>query len=80
LRGGYTFETGIFDKNRDALNTNLLNAFTGPSCGASVDIPLSKGSKVDDDKKVQPRFGIDYSFRATYNFQGVHSIGARITL
>ena len=80
LRGGYTFETGIFDKNRDALNTNLLNAFTGPSCGASVDIPLSKGAKVDDDKKVQPRFGIDYSFRATYNFQGVHSIGARITL
>jgi len=80
LRGGYTFENGIFDKNRDALNTNLLNAFTGPSCGASVDIPLSKGAKVKEDSKVQPRFGIDYSFRATYNFQGVHSIGARITL
>lgn len=80
LRGGYTFETGIFSKDRDALNTNLLTALTGPSCGASVDIPLSKGAKVDNDKKIQPRFGIDYSFRATYNFQGVHSIGARITL
>lgn len=80
LRGGYTFENGIFDKNRDALNTNLLNAFTGPSCGASVDIPLSKGAKVNDESKIQPRFGLDYSFRATYNFQGVHSIGARITL
>lgn len=80
LRGGYTFETGIFSKDRDALNTNLLNAFTGPSAGASVDIPLSKGAKVNESGKLQPRFGIDYSFRATYNFQGVHSIGARITL
>lgn len=80
LRGGYTFETGLFDKNRDALNTNLLTAFTGPSCGASVDIPLSKGAKVNSSARVQPRFGIDYSYRATYNFQGVHSIGARITL
>jgi hypothetical protein len=80
LRGGYTFERGVFSKDRDALNTNLLNAFTGPSCGAYVDIPLSKGAKVNEDKKTQPRFGLDYSFRATYNFQGVHSIGARITL
>jgi hypothetical protein len=80
LRGGYTFENGIFSKDRDALNTNLLNAFTGPSCGATVDIPLSKGAKVNEDSKLQPRFGIDYSFRATYNFQGVHTIGARITL
>lgn len=80
LRGGYTFERGVFSGDRDALNTNLLNAFTGPSCGATVDIPLSKNAKVDDEKKTQPRFGIDYSFRATYNFQGVHTIGARITL
>lgn len=80
LRGGYTFEKGIFSGDRDALNTNLLNAFTGPSAGMSVDIPLSKGAKVKDDARVQPRFGLDYSFRATHNFQGVHSIGARISL
>lgn len=77
LRGGYTFENGIFSGNRDALNSSLTNAFTGPSCGATVDIPLGKTT---EEKKVKPKFGLDYSFRSTYNFKGVHTFGARITL
>lgn len=77
LRGGYTFENGVFSGNRDALNASLTNAFTGPSCGATVDIPLGKN---DSEKKVKPKFGLDYSFRSTYNFKGVHTIGAKITL
>lgn len=77
LRGGYTFENGVFSGNRDALNASLTNAFTGPSAGATVDIPLGK---TDSEKKVKPKFGLDYSFRSTYNFNGVHTIGAKITL
>lgn len=77
LRGGYTFENGMFTGDRDALNSSLTNAFTGPACGATVDIPLGK---TDSEKKVKPKFGLDYSYRATYNFRGVHTIGAKITL
>lgn len=77
LRGGYTFENGVFSGNRDALNTNLTNAFTGPSAGFSADIPLGK---TNSEKKIKPRFGLDYSFRATYSFRGVHTFGARLNL
>jgi hypothetical protein len=78
LRGGYTFEKGIFSSDRSALNTNLYTAFTGPSAGASVDIPLGKNK--NDNEKPKVKFGLDYAFRATYAFQGVHTIGGRITL
>lgn len=65
VRGGMYTEKGIF---KDDTRTT---AFTGPSCGATVEIPFS-------DKK--STFGIDYSYRFTKPFGGVHSFGARINL
>lgn len=71
VRGGYAFEQGIFG-NREGVNPDLLNAFTGPSAGASFEAPFKKGGKT--------KIGLDYSFRATYNFAGVHTFGARLLL
>lgn len=71
IRGGFAFEEGIFG-DREGTNPNLLNAFTGPSGGVSFMAPFKKNGKT--------KIGIDYSFRATYNFLGVHSFGARLLL
>ncbi len=65
LRGGYLWEEGI---NDPALRSTV---FTGPSGGLSVDVPVGQGST---------KVGLDYSYRATNPFSGVHSIGARIVL
>lgn len=71
IRGGYAFEEGIFGE-REGANPNMLNAFTGPSAGLSFMAPFKKNGKT--------KIGIDYSFRATHNFLGVHSFGARLLL
>ena len=66
LRAGYTYEEGITSK------ADRTTVFTGPSAGISVQIPLNKekGSV----------FAVDYSYRDTDPFDGVHTIGARISL
>ncbi|MBU2651789.1 MAG: PorV/PorQ family protein [Bacteroidetes bacterium] len=66
LRGGYTYEDGITEK------ADRTNVFTGPSFGATVQVPLSK------DKGTT--FSVDYSYRATDPFDGTHSIGIRFNL
>ena len=66
LRAGYTYEKGIL--NEDTRKT----AFTGPSAGVTFELPFGA------DKK--STFGIDYSYRFTNPFAGVHTIGARINL
>lgn len=66
LRGGYTFEKGIFSDIEDAECTNVNK---GLSLGASVQAPLNdKGLKVC----------IDYAYRNTAHWNGTHTIGARI--
>jgi hypothetical protein len=65
VRGGYTYEKGI-TKIEDR-----TTCFTGLSFGATVELPFGKHGST---------FGIDYSYRATDPFQGVHSFGARINL
>ena len=65
LRGGFSYEKDIFDK---ALRTTF---YTGPSAGVSIDVPMGKTGK---------SFGIDYSFRDTSPWDGVHSFGIRFTL
>lgn len=66
LRGGFIYEEGIekYDTRR--------TWFTGPTAGLSIQIPINKekGSS----------FSLDYSFRATNPFDGVHSIGAKVSL
>ena len=66
LRAGYTYEEGITNK------ADRTSVFTGPSAGITVQVPLNKekGSV----------FSIDYSYRDTDPFDGVHTIGARISL
>jgi hypothetical protein len=66
LRAGYTYEDGITDKNE------RTSVFTGPSAGFSVQIPLNR--------ETGSVFSVDYSYRDTDPFKGVHSIGARISL
>jgi hypothetical protein len=65
LRGGYTWEDGI--GNDDERTT----VFTGPSMGATVEIPVGANDT---------RIGLDYSYRTTNPFNGVHSIGLHIAL
>lgn len=64
-RVGYLYE----DKVTDATLSTL--AYSGPSAGLTVAIPVNKiGSSLD----------IDYAFRATRNFSGTHTIGLRLNL
>lgn len=65
LRGGYMYEDGI---TSDAERTTAL---TGPSAGISVDLPFGP-----EKKSV---FAIDYSYRTTNPFAGIHSIGVRLS-
>lgn len=66
LRAGYTYEDGITEKS------TRTTIYTGPSAGISVQIPLNK--------EKGSIFSVDYSYRDTDPFSGVHSIGARISL
>lgn len=66
IRGGMYTEKGIFQGEG-----NRTTAFTGPSCGATVEIPFGEKKST---------FGLDYSYRFTNPFGGVHSFGARINL
>ena len=66
LRGGYMYEDGITS------DTERTTVFTGPSAGISIDFPFG------DEKK--SAFALDYSYRSTNPFAGVHSLGVRISL
>lgn len=66
LRAGYTYEDGITN------TADRTTVFTGPSAGISVQIPLNK--------EKGSIFAVDYSYRDTDPFDGVHTIGARISL
>ncbi len=66
IRGGMYTEKGIFQ----GVSTRMT-AFTGPSCGATVEIPFGEKKST---------FGLDYSYRFTNPFGGVHSFGVRINL
>ena len=66
IRGGYSYEKDIWD------SAKRQTVFTGPSAGATVKVPLGKESNTF--------INVDYSYRATNPFDGVHSIGVRVTL
>ncbi|HRH70985.1 MAG: PorV/PorQ family protein [Flavobacteriales bacterium] len=66
LRGGYMYEAGITD---DAERTTV---YTGPSAGLSIDLPFGEEKK--------SAVAIDYSYRSTNPFAGIHSVGIRISL
>ena len=66
LRGGYGYESGIFE-DYDAGRTTV---FKGLSAGLSLELPIS-------DETI---FGFDYSYRPADPLQSVHTFGARIIL
>ncbi len=66
LRGGYTYEKGITS------DTDRTTVYTGPSAGISLDLPFGEEKK--------SAIGIDYSYRSTNPFAGIHSIGVRVSL
>lgn len=62
FRAAYLYEDKITDETLSTI------AYTGPSAGMTVAVPVNKaGSSLD----------LDYSFRATRSFSGTHSIGIR---
>jgi len=71
LRGGFLYENGINPFIKDDYS-DRTTVFTGPTGGVSLRIPLNKENGSS--------FSIDYSYRDTDPFQGVHTIGARIIL
>ncbi len=64
IRGGYTYENGMFENSLNVENTNINN---GLSAGLSVQVPLNKekGSYI----------GVDYSYRESKAFNGNHTVG-----
>lgn len=66
VRGGYLYEKGITD------DAERVTVFTGPSAGLSVDLAFG-------EEKLSA-VAIDYGYRSTNPFSGVHSIGIRITI
>ena len=71
IRGGLYTEEYIFSGGNSNLKAQRMTAFTGPTCGATVEIPF--GPK-------KSTFGLDYSYRFTNPFAGVHTFGFRINL
>ncbi len=65
LRAGYTWEESV----GDALTRST--ALTGPAAGFSVELPAGETGTL---------IILDYGYRATNPFGGVHHIGARIAL
>lgn len=65
IRGGYLLENGIWG---DIETEQCTNVNKGLSLGASVQAPLS-------DKM---RVSVDYSYQDTHQWNGTHTIGARI--
>lgn len=69
VRGGYTAQFGKGGPDIAA------SALVGPAAGATVQVGLGKKGT---EKKT--KLGIDYSFRLTNPFAGVHAIGLRLAL
>ncbi len=65
LRAGYLWEEGITD---DAMSMTAIN---GPGAGLTLQIPAGANKTV---------LGLDYSYRTTMPFGGIHSIGVHIEL
>jgi len=66
VRGGYVYENGITSE------VDRTTALTGVTAGFSFEVPFKKGG--------DQTFAVDYSYRDTDPFNGIHSIGVRINL
>lgn len=74
LRAGYMLEMNggaAASASTGYTTTGRSSALTGPTAGFSVEAPLNKKGTT---------ISLDYSYRTTNPFAGVHTIGARINL
>ena len=65
LRGGLYLENGIFSENE------RRTVYTGPAMGITFEVPFNEKKST---------VGLDYSYRFTNPFGGVHNFGFRINL
>ncbi len=65
LRGGYQYEMNVTSTE------NRTTVFTGPAGGFTVQVPAGKNGTI---------LGLDYGYRVTNPFSGVHSIGVHVDL
>lgn len=65
LRGGYQWEDGLTSSE------DRTTVFTGPTGGMTIQIPTGENGTI---------IGLDYSYRVTNPFGGVHSMGVHIAL
>lgn len=73
VRGAYVSEiTSVKDGALDNAGVTRTSALTGPTAGFTFETPLGKNTK--------STFSIDYAYRASNPFSGVHTLGARINL
>lgn len=66
IRAGMVYEKGLFNAEK------RTTALTGPTAGFSAYLPLGRAST--------RKLGIDYAYRTTNPFGGVHSIGLKLKL
>lgn len=66
LRVGFQGEKYIFD------STKRMTALTGPAAGLTIEWPFNKEKK--------STVGLDYSYRLTNSFGGIHTFGVRVNL
>lgn len=66
LRGGFKYEDGMFDESEIILGNSALNGFAG---GLTLQVPF---------KEDGPQLAIDYSYRTTTVFDGVHSFSVKL--
>jgi long-subunit fatty acid transport protein len=66
LRAGYAYQDGIFSSSVVDRGT----VFTGLNAGFSVSVPFNKEKETG--------IGIDYSYRTTNPYSGVHCIGLKL--
>ncbi|MDZ4752135.1 MAG: PorV/PorQ family protein [Flavobacteriales bacterium] len=64
LRLGYQWEDGLTSEE------DRTTVFTGPAAGLTIELPAGETSRI----------GLDYSYRLTNPFDGVHALGVHITL
>lgn len=64
LRAGYLWEEQIGGEETQTV-------YTGPAAGFTIQIPTGENEAL---------LGVDYSYRSTQNFDGIHSIGLHIDL
>lgn len=76
LRGSFLYEKGIFSN----IFEDRYTAFTGPSMGATFQIPFKTGRTNAQGMPVFSRFSFDASYRLTSPFDGTLVLGARIDI